>query len=377
MKYPIGIQSFKDIRDKGYVYVDKTALIYQLVTTGKIYFLSRPRRFGKSLLVSTLEHYFLGHKELFKGLAMEQLEQDWFEYPVFHIDFNNADFTEAGKLEEVIERYVTSWENIYGKFPYSDLIGSRFAYVLEQAHKQTGRGSVVLIDGAYKPILDVLHTDTKIRKGGQEERLEKHHRSFLNSFYSVFKGADAHLHFVFLTDVGNILPSTPFSGFNNARDLSMHYAYDSLCGITQEELLTLFADPIRQLSETMGWTEEETFKALNEQYGGYHFSHEMTEIFNPFSLIHCFKYKQIADYWSKSNASSDPIRLLNHFSGQLKQTIGQYYFPEEFSGDVEDPLSMIYQGGYLTIKGYDQEMNSYLLDFPNKEVERIFRDGND
>ena len=156
MKYPIGIQSFDRIRNEGYVYVDKTALIYQLVTTGSIYFLSRPRRFGKSLLVSTLEHYFLGHKELFKGLAMELLEQDWLEYPVFHMDFNNTQFEKSGNLENKINIYLTAWEQIYGALPVKGDLGDRFAYVLEQAYKQTGRGAVVLIDGAYKPILDVL-----------------------------------------------------------------------------------------------------------------------------------------------------------------------------------------------------------------------------
>ena len=181
MKYPIGIQSFDQIRNDGYVYVDKTALIYQLVTTGKIYFLSRPRRFGKSLLVSTLEHYFLGHKELFKGLAMEQLEQNWYEYPVFHIDFNNTQFEKSGNLENKINIYLTAWEQIYGALPVKGDLGDRFAYVLEQAHKQTGRRAVVLVDEYDKPILDVLDSGKMTVEDDQEILLEEQHRNILKA----------------------------------------------------------------------------------------------------------------------------------------------------------------------------------------------------
>ena len=211
MKYPIGIQSIQDIRDKVYVYLDKTDLIYQLVTTGKIYFLSRPRRFGKSLLVSTLEHYFLGHKELFKGLAIEQLEQDWLEYPVFHIDFNGTDFTQAGKLEEKMEGAVTTWEEMYGRTTHYTDIGDRFAYVLEQAHKQTGRQAVVLIDEYDKPILDVLDSGYRTQQNGEEILLEEQHRNILKGFYSVFKSADPHLQFVLLTGVTKFSQVSVFS----------------------------------------------------------------------------------------------------------------------------------------------------------------------
>ncbi|MDY4551126.1 MAG: AAA family ATPase, partial [Parabacteroides sp.] len=233
MKYPIGIQSFERIRKEGYVYVDKTDLIYQLVTTGSIYFLSRPRRFGKSLLVSTLEHYFLGHKELFKGLAIELLEQDWLEYPVFHIDFNGDDFTQEGILQKRIEDYVGNWEDIYGKAPHAQTTGNRFAYVLEQAHKQTGRRAVVLIDEYDKPILDVLDSGYTTQLNGKEILLEEQHRNILKGFYSVFKGADAHLKFVLLTGVTKFSQVSVFSGFNQPKDLSMHPAYDTLCGITK------------------------------------------------------------------------------------------------------------------------------------------------
>ena len=375
MKYPIGIQSFDQIRNDGYVYVDKTALIYQLVTTGKIYFLSRPRRFGKSLLISTLEHYFLGHKELFKGLAMEQLEQDWMEYPVFHIDFNNTDFTQAGKLAMKINIYLTEWEQIYGALPVEGDLGDRFAYVLEQAHKQTGRRAVVLVDEYDKPILDVLDSGYTTQLNGKEILLEEQHRNILKGFYSVFKGADAHLKFVLLTGVTKFSQVSVFSGFNQPDDISMVEDFEALCGITKEELLTVFAEPIRELAQKWKITEEEVKTKLKRQYDGYHFSENMLGVYNPFSLLNCFRHKKMADFWFSSGTPTYLVRLLNHTQEQLNEMVGQYYFPEEFvdyKATVEQPLPMIYQSGYLTIKDYDPEMNSFLLDFPNNEVKKGF-----
>ncbi|MCF2659424.1 ATP-binding protein, partial [Parabacteroides distasonis] len=367
--------SFDQIRNDGYVYVDKTALIYQLVTTGKIYFLSRPRRFGKSLLISTLEHYFLGHKELFKGLAMEQLEQDWLEYPVFHIDFNNTDFTQAGKLAMKINIYLTEWEQIYGALPVEGDLGDRFAYVLEQAHKQTGRRAVVLVDEYDKPILDVLDSGYTTQQNGKEILLEEQHRNILKGFYSVFKGADAHLKFVLLTGVTKFSQVSVFSGFNQPDDISMVEDYEALCGITKEELLTVFAESIRELAQKWKITEEGVKTKLKRQYDGYHFSENLLGVYNPFSLLNCFKHKKMADYWFASGTPTYLVRLLSHTQEQLNDMVGQYYFPEEFidyKATVEQPLPMIYQSGYLTIKDYDPEMNSFLLDFPNNEVKKGF-----
>ena len=375
MKYPIGIQSFDRIRNEGYVYVDKTALIYQLVTTGSIYFLSRPRRFGKSLLVSTLEHYFLGHKELFKGLAMELLEQDWLEYPVFHMDFNNTQFEKSGNLENKINIYLTAWEQIYGALPVKGDLGDRFAYVLEQAHKQTGRRAVVLIDEYDKPLLDVLDSGRMTIEDGQEILLEEQHRNILKGFYSVFKGADAHLQFVLLTGVTKFSQVSVFSGFNQPKDLSMHPAYDTLCGITKDELYSYFAEQIQELAQKKNRTEEQIKLDLKRHYDGYHFSPEMRGVYNPFSLLNCFDTMRMEDYWFKSGTPTYLVRLLSHTQEQLNDMVGQYYFPEEFvdyKATVEQPLPMIYQSGYLTIKDYDPEMNSFLLDFPNNEVKKGF-----
>ena len=375
MKYPIGIQSFQDIREKGYVYVDKTALIYQLVTTGKIYFLSRPRRFGKSLLISTLEHYFLGHKELFKGLAIEQLEQEWLEYPVFHIDFNGDDFTQEGILQKRIEDYVGNWEDIYGKAPHAQTTGNRFAYVLEQAHKQTGRQAVVLIDEYDKPILDVLDSGYRTQQNGEEMLLEEQHRNILKGFYSVFKGADPHLQFVLLTGVTKFSQVSVFSGFNQPDDISMVREFESLCGITKEELLTVFSDSIQLLADELDLDREQTIQVLKDRYDGYHFGKRMTDIFNPFSILKCFRHLSVEDYWFKSGTPTYLVRLLNHAKEHINELAQRYYRPEEFvdyKADVERPLPMIYQSGYLTIKAYNPRRNTYLLDFPNKEVQNGF-----
>ena len=375
MKYPIGIQSFDRIRNEGYVYVDKTDLIYQLVTTGSIYFLSRPRRFGKSLLVSTLEHYFLGHKELFKGLAMEQLEQNWYEYPVFHIDFNNTQFEKSGSLENKINIYLTAWEQIYGALPVKGDLGDRFAYVLEQAHKQTGRRAVVLVDEYDKPILDVLDSGKMTVEDDQEILLEEQHRNILKGFYSVFKGADAHLQFVLLTGVTKFSQVSVFSGFNQPDDISMVRDYESLCGITKDELLSVFGDSIHLLADELNLNEEQTIQVLKDRYDGYHFGKRMTDIFNPFSILKCFRHLSVEDYWFASGTPTYLVRLLNHYGEQLNEMIGQYYFPEEFidyKATVEQPLPMIYQSGYLTIKRYNRDLNTYLLDFPNNEVKKGF-----
>ena len=375
MKYPIGIQSFDRIRNEGYVYVDKTDLIYQLVTTGSIYFLSRPRRFGKSLLVSTLEHYFLGHKELFKGLAMEQLEKDWLEYPVFHIDFNNTQFEKSGNLENKINIYLTAWEQIYGALPVKGDLGDRFAYVLEQAHKQTGRRAVVLVDEYDKPILDVLDSGKMTVEDDQEILLEEQHRNILKGFYSVFKGADAHLQFVLLTGVTKFSQVSVFSGFNQPDDISMVRDYESLCGITKDELLSVFGDSIHLLADELNLNEEQTIQVLKDRYDGYHFGKRMTDIFNPFSILKCFRHLSVEDYWFASGTPTYLVRLLNHSGEQLNEMIGQYYFPEEFidyKATVEQPLPMIYQSGYLTIKRYNRDLNTYLLDFPNNEVKKGF-----
>ena len=368
MKYPIGIQSFDRIVEEGYVYVDKTDQIYNLTHEGSIYFLSRPRRFGKSLLVSTLKNYFLGRKELFRGLAIEAKETEWAAYPVFHVDFNGSDFTQAGVLEKRLNGYVSDWEQAYGLASNRDMLdlGGRFVKVLEAAHRQTGRRAVVLIDEYDKPILDVLDVNAE---------LEERHRNVLKGFYSVFKGADEHLRFVLLTGVTKFSQVSVFSGFNQPKDISMDARFEALCGITQEEIERYFPRPIADMAGEYRCTPEEMKQRLKEHYDGYHFSKQMTDIYNPFSLLNALDSRSLDNYWFRSGTPTYLIRLLSHFNENMNELTGKYYALEEFidyKADVEKPLPMIYQSGYLTIKAYNMRMNRFLLDFPNNEVKNGF-----
>lgn len=376
MKYPIGIQSFDRIREDGYVYVDKTDLIYDLVTNGKIYFLSRPRRFGKSLLVSTLACYFQGRKELFDGLAIASLEKEWLEYPIFRVDFNGGNYTEAGVLEESIESYIAQWEEIYGSNPIYTTTGDRFKQVLRRAYEQTGRRAVVLIDEYDKPILDVLDTGYRWKnKDGEMQLLEDRHRETLKAFYSTFKGADEYLKFVLLTGVTKFSQGSVFSGFNQPDDISMDGRYEALCGITQEEMDRYFAEPIAELAKKYKYTVDTMRDRLKRQYDGYHFSTNMIDIYNPFSILNALDMNEIRDYWFSTGTPTYLIRLLQHSKEQMDELTGRFYKPAmfiDYKADVERPLPMIYQSGYLTIKEFDLEMGTFLLDFPNNEVQEGF-----
>lgn len=367
MKYPIGIQSFDRIIEDGYVYVDKTELIYNLTHESSIYFLSRPRRFGKSLLVSTLKNYYLGRKELFRGLAMERLETEWAVHPVFHVDFNGAVFSNAGQLEAMLRDYVEGWERMYGLVPDKELgLGLRFRHVLRAAHEQTGRRAVVLIDEYDKPILDVLDVDAS---------LEDRHRNVLKAFYSVFKAADEHLQFVLLTGVTKFSQVSVFSGFNQPKDISMDGRYEALCGITQDEIDRYFPQPIADMAADYRCTPGEMKQRLKLQYDGYHFSKRLTDVYNPFSLLNALDSRSVDDYWFRSGTPTYLIRLLAHFNENINELTGKYYRPEEFvdyKADVERPLPMIFQSGYLTIKNYNFQFNTFLLDFPNNEVKNGF-----
>ena len=375
MKYPIGIQDFASIINDGFVYVDKTDLIHRLVTEGKIYFLSRPRRFGKSLLVSTLKYYFQGKKELFKGLAIDELEKEWAEYPVFHLSFGGENFLLSDSLEKKIEDALGGWEALYGTDPNKTSLGNRFAHVLKAAHQKYGRRSVVLIDEYDKPLLDVLDTGYTIQANGKERLLEEHNRNLLRGLYSVFKEADEDLQFVLLTGVTKFSQVSVFSGFNQPADISMDPRYEHLCGITEEELYRYFMEPIKAMTKVYRCTVDEMKERLKKQYDGYHFSDRLTDIYNPFSILNAFAKERIADYWFSTGTPTYLIRLLNHTKENLNELTGKYYDPSQFvdyKADVEKPLPMIYQSGYLTVKDCKLERNTFLLDFPNNEVKKGF-----
>ena len=364
MKYPIGIQTFEQIREEGYVYVDKTELVHRLVTTGKIYFLCRPRRFGKSLLLSTIKAYFLGKKELFKGLAMESLETEWAEYPVFHIDFNGQNFTQPDELKKSIEGFIARAEAEYGKDPFAQTTGDRFLAVLAAAHTKTGRRCVVLVDEYDEPLLDVLDSD-----------MEDRNRETLKAFYSTFKAADEHLRFVMLTGVTKFSQITVFSGLNQPDDISMDPRYDTICGITEEELRRYFDDQIAAFAQEEGVSTDEMLSEIRNRYDGYHFSKRMIGVYNPFSFLNAMAKSQLDDYWFRTGTPTYLIKLMEHFKENINELIARPYPPSEFidyRADVERPLPMIYQSGYLTVKGYDARRNCYRLDFPNNEVKGGF-----
>ena len=376
MKYPIGLQDFEGLIKDGYVYVDKTDLIYRLVNDGKIYFLSRPRRFGKSLLVSTLKHYFLGHRELFKGLAIDGLETEWNEYPVFHLSFGGVNFSNSSAIDESLSMFIENAEKEYGIEERFKDYGIRFAAVLKAAHEKTGRRCVVLIDEYDKPLLDVMDTELRVTDSdGNSLRLEEYNRNVLKGFYSVFKDADPDLRFVLLTGVTKFSQVSVFSGFNQPKDISMDSRYEALCGITLEEMLEVFHEPIQELAEDNGVGYEEMVEMLKKRYDGYHFSKKMTGVFNPFSLLNCFDKLEMRNYWFATGTPTYLMRLLSHSDKNINELVGKYYEESQFidyKADVERPLPMIYQSGYLTVKGYNERRRKYLLDFPNEEVRSGF-----
>lgn len=367
MKYPIGLQDFEQIIRNGFAYVDKTDKVYSLATEGKVYFLSRPRRFGKSLLLSTLKAYFEGKKGLFEGLKIATQEKDWHVHRVLFMDFNGVQSTRPGGLEECLEGYLTRWEKEYGITPLVDFnYGSRLEQIVQAIHEQTGHGAVILIDEYDKPMLDVLE---------DAPELLARNRETLKTFYSSFKRADFYLRFVFLTGVTKFSQVSVFSGFNQPKDISMYEKYEDLCGITEIELYEKFAEPIHEMAQVLGLSELVLKEQLKQQYDGYHFSERMTDIYNPFSILHAFDMQKIRDYWFATGTPTYLVQLMNHFHEGIDQLTGKYYPLDEFinyKADAAYPLPMIYQSGYLTIKDYDRRRNTFLLDFPNNEVKNGF-----
>ena len=376
MKYPIGIQTFSNIIQDGYVYVDKTDMVYSLANSGKIFFLSRPRRFGKSLLLSTLKSYFLGQKELFRGLKIDSLEKEWNVYPVFHLSFGKGIFSMPYELDKNLETFVAMGEREYGKDELATTISERFVAVIKAAHKKTGRRAVVLIDEYDKPLLDVMDLEIFVEdESGNRRKLENYNRELLKGFYGVFKDADEDLQFVFLTGVTKFSQVSVFSGFNQPDDISLDEKYESLCGITKEELLTVFDKPIHSLAANKNKSYEDMVAMLTEKYDGYHFSSKMTGIFNPFSILNCFSKNDMRNYWFASGTPGYLVRLLAHGNENINELVGKYYPAEmfiDYKADVEQPLPMIYQSGYLTIKACNPRRQTYLLDFPNEEVRSGF-----
>ena len=364
--YPIGIQSFVEIRSLGSIYVDKTALVHELVDTGKYYFLSRPRRFGKSLLISTLHEYFIGNRAIFKGLAIDRLEPgEWPCHPVLHIDFNGQLYDSKTSVGEVLESCLREWEREYGASDASMSYALRFGAVIKNAVEKTGRQVVVLIDEYDKPILDVL---------GDKE-LEENNREVLRSFYSVMKSQDANLRFVMLTGVGKLPQMNVFSGLNNIEDISMNPIYSTICGVTEPELREYFGKGVSDLAEANGLTVAETYEALKANYDGYHFAGDMRDVYNPYSLLTALKNRMITDSWYRTGTPTHLIKALKRAEAPIEDLDGTVCsFDQLLNGNVtgDDIVATLYYTGYLTIKEFDRMTNTFVLGYPNGEVRRGF-----
>lgn len=365
MKYPIGIQTFSKIRQEGFAYVDKTDLIYQMAKSGGFYFLSRPRRFGKSLTISTLESYFSGERELFSGLKIEALEKDWTVFPVLHLDLNKGRYDSIEVLRTQLRLALNQWEALYGSGQDETESYDRFSGVIRRACEKTGRQVVILVDEYDKPLLQCI----------DKPELQEEMRAELKAFYSVLKSQDRYIRFALLTGVTKFSKVSVFSDLNNLNDISLDTAYESLCGITKTELLECFDTSIREIGKANDLTYEEAVAELKKHYDGYHFSKKMTDIFNPFSLLKAFFKQDFGDYWFESGTPTFLVKLLRDNDIDLSHLEGLEMDETALSNvDVmfTDPSSVLFQSGYLTLKEYDRETKLYTLSFPNEEVKSGF-----
>ncbi len=363
--YPIGIQNFESLRKDGYLYVDKTALIHRLVRTGTYYFLSRPRRFGKSLLVSTLEAYFRGKRELFDGLAMEELEKEWTVYPVLHLDLNIGKYNTPGELEAVLNKALLDWEAVYGAGEGETTLALRFDGIIRRAHQQTGQRVAVLVDEYDKPMLQAI---------GDEE-LQDAYRLTLKAFYGVLKSRDGDIKFALLTGVTKFSKVSIFSDLNNLKDISMDKRFLNLCGITESELHAYFRPGIRALAAAQGMEYDAMCARLKTYYDGYHFVPNSEGIYNPFSLLNALDKEEMGSYWFETGTPTYLVELLKEHNYNLPHLEKEQATAEVLDSiytDDSDPIPVLYQSGYLTIHGYDSRFETYLLGFPNREVEEGF-----
>lgn len=374
-KMPIGGQSFEVLRKGKYVYVDKTPFVYQLVSQSRVYFLSRPRRFGKSLFLSTLEAYFLGKKELFKGLYLEKAEEElalqeereaWLEYPVFYLDFDAKNYENREALTGRLALKLQEWEKRYALEKISESLEERFTYLIRRAYENTGKQVVILIDEYDKPLLDTI----------DKPELNVTYREILKAFYSVIKSSDQYLRFAFLTGVTKFSKVSVFSGLNNLNDISMDTAFAAICGITEKELETNFAPEIAALANELALSSEETKKTLKKRYDGYHFARKGENVYNPFSLLNVFSKLQLNNYWYATGTPTFLVKFLKEAHYELFKLDGDVMLTadgmDHYTADSRNALPILYQAGYLTIKEYVAEGDIYRLGFPNDEVRYAF-----
>ena len=362
---PIGIQDFEKLRESGCIYVDKTAFVYRLARERTPYFLSRPRRFGKSLLLSTMEYYFLGRKDLFHGLEIEHLEKEWIEYPVLKISFGADNYPDLESLKSALNLMLSKYEKLYNITVEDKRSAPRLNKIITTAYEQTGKQVVILIDEYDKPILDALYTE-----------YEEQNRQELRSFYSPLKDLDKYIRFLFITGITKVSHVNIFSGLNQLDDISLTKDYAPICGVTESELEKYFAPEIELLAKEQEMTVTETKAKLAQMYDGYHFTHNVEGVYNPFCLLKCLKYKDFGSYWFESGTPSflvktlqnQPLELANLVNGRLANE-NQF---KNYDPDSKNMLPVIYQSGYLTIKDFEKETRLYTLDFPNYEIAEGF-----
>ena len=360
--YPIGMQTFSEIREEDFLYVDKTEYIYRMThTSGKYFFLNRPRRFGKSLLVSTMQSYFEGKKELFKGLAVDKLEKEWTEYPVLHFDMSGGKHMEPEQLELYLGYILKDQEKKWGISEPRIGANNRLIDLINTAYEKSGKQVVVLIDEYDAPMLDVAH---------EKEQLDVL-RNIMRNFFSPLKYSEAKLRFVFLTGITKFSQVSIFSELNNITNVSMDDEYAGICGITKEELLGNMSDDIDMLADALGYSREMMIAKLKENYDGYHFSKKSPDVFNPYSLLNCFSKKELGAFWFSSGTPTYLINMLRQFGVLPTEIAPTEAVSSSFNAPTENMKTitpLLYQSGYVTIKEYDPETRIYTLDIPNKEI---------
>ena len=365
---PIGLQSFEALRNANYLYVDKTKHLERLVTTNKYYFLSRPRRFGKSLFLSTLKAYFLGKKELFKGLYIETVEKQWTEYPVIYLDLNSGIYTTEEELYRVLNYPMQRLEQKYSIDVKEPSLSVRLKNIVLTAFEQTGKQVVILVDEYDKPLISTL----------DNEELHNKYKTILKGVYSILKECDKYIRLGFLTGVTKFSKISLFSDLNNLMDISLDENYTDICGITEEEIKTNFKEHLQAFAEKENTTKEDILSQLKAMYDGYHFSKNTdVDIYNPFSLINSLTRREFENYWFQTGTPTFLIKLLQENDYDLKDFSDSNIsaFTEDLSSKEtmhNEPIALFYQAGYLTIKDYDEELQSYTLGYPNKEVEQSF-----
>ena len=360
--YPIGIQTFSKIREGNYLYIDKTEYVYRMTHSASSYmFLSRPRRFGKSLLTSTLHSYFSGRKDLFHGLAMEKLEKEWTEYPVLHFDMSTAKHADSEQLLQELNLKLYGYEQIYGRLDEEVNPNQRLMGLIKRAYEQTGKKVVVLIDEYDAPLLDVVH---------ERENLDVL-RNIMRNFYSPLKACDPYLRYVFLTGITKFSQLSIFSELNNIENISMDEPYAAICGISEDEIRSQMEEDVDRLAKNLEVTPEEALMKLKENYDGYHFTYPSPDIYNPFSLLTAMEKGKIGSYWFGSGTPTYLIKMLDKFGVKPSEIGRKQLKSSAFDAPTEtmtDAVPLLYQSGYITIKDYNKMLDLYTLDIPNKEV---------